>query len=112
MKNKNYKSLLMLSSAGFTAILSSCTGGNKQVNKEETKDPNILLVVVDDMGYSDCGAFGGEINTPHIDSLAQNGIRFSRFHTSSLSAPTRSMLLTGVDTHLNGLGVMWKKRIK
>lgn len=106
MKNKNYKSLFMLSSVGLTAVLGSCGGGSKQANEGQAADPNILLIVVDDMGYSDCGAFGGEIKTPHIDSLAQDGIRFSSFHTSSLSAPTRSMLLTGIDTHLNGLGVM------
>lgn len=106
MKKKNGKYLFALGGVGFTAILSSCGGGNKQVNKDQPEDPNILLVLVDDMGFSDCGAFGGEIRTPNIDSLAENGMRFSRFHTSTLSAPTRAMLLTGVDTHQNGLGVM------
>ena len=68
--------------------------------------PNILLIVVDDMGFSDIQPFGGEIQTPHINRLAEQGIRFTRFHTSSLSAPTRAMLLTGVDNHQNGLGIM------
>lgn len=68
--------------------------------------PNILLIVVDDMGYSDCEPFGGEIRTPNLMNLAQEGVRFRHFYTSSLCAPTRALLLTGVDNHLNGLGVM------
>lgn len=59
------------------------------------KRPNILLIVADDLGWSDVGAFGGEIQTPHIDSLAANGIRLTDFHTASMCSPTRSMLLSG-----------------
>lgn len=72
----------------------------------QAKQPNFLLIVVDDMGYSDCEPFGGEIRTPNLVKLAEEGARFRNFYTSSLCAPTRSMLLTGVDNHLNGLGVM------
>ncbi|MEG6549691.1 arylsulfatase [Desulfocurvibacter africanus] len=72
----------------------------------QAKQPNFLLIVVDDMGYSDCEPFGGEIRTPNLAKLAEEGARFRHFYTSSLCAPTRSMLLTGVDNHLNGLGVM------
>jgi arylsulfatase A-like enzyme len=68
--------------------------------------PNFLLIVVDDMGYSDCEAFGGEIRTPNLMKLSQAGARFRHFYVSSLCAPTRSLLMTGVDNHLNGLGVM------
>lgn len=68
--------------------------------------PNFLVVVVDDMGYSDCQPFGGEIATPHLQELAESGARFRGFHTSSLCAPTRSMLLSGCDNHQAGLGVM------
>lgn len=70
------------------------------------KRPNVLLIVVDDMGYSDCEPFGGEIRAPNLMKLADRGVRFRHFYTSSLCAPTRSLLLTGVDNHLNGLGVM------
>ena len=70
---------------------------------KETR-PNILLVVVDDMGYSDIGPFGGEIRTPSLDSLAKSGIRFTDFHTSVACSPTRSMLLSGTDNHLAGMG--------
>lgn len=68
--------------------------------------PNIVLIVADDIGYSDFGAFGGEIETPNIDALAGEGVRFSNFHAASSCAPTRAMLLTGVDSHLAGVGSM------
>ncbi len=68
--------------------------------------PNIVLIVTDDMGFADIGAFGGEIATPNIDSLADAGVRFTNFYTHASCSPTRSMLLSGVDTHLNGLGNM------
>lgn len=66
--------------------------------------PNILLVLVDDMGFSDLGAFGGEIRTPHLDALAQSGLRFTDFHVTPVCAPTRAELLTGVDHHQTGIG--------
>jgi len=68
--------------------------------------PNILLVVVDDMGYSDVGAFGGEIETPHIDALADAGIRMTNFYVGPTCSPTRSMLMSGNDNHVAGLGNM------
>lgn len=68
--------------------------------------PNFLVVVVDDMGYSDIAPFGGEITTPTLQALADRGVRFRKFHTNSLCAPTRSMLLSGCDNHQAGLGVM------
>jgi arylsulfatase A-like enzyme len=68
--------------------------------------PNILLIVADDLGFSDLGAFGGEIKTPHLDAIALEGLRFTDFHTASTCSPTRSMLLSGTDHHLAGLGSM------
>ena len=70
------------------------------------KRPNLVVMLADDWGYSDVGAFGSEIQTPHLNQLAQNGTRFSNFHVSASCSPTRSMLLTGVDNHLNGVGNM------
>jgi arylsulfatase A-like enzyme len=70
------------------------------------KRPNIVVMLADDWGYSDVGAFGSEIHTPHLNQLAQSGTRFSNFHVSASCSPTRSMLLTGVDNHLNGVGNM------
>lgn len=71
---------------------------------KERMRPNILLIVVDDMGYSDIGPFGGEVRTPSLDSLAKSGMRFTDFHTSVACSPTRSMLLSGTDNHLAGMG--------
>ena len=68
--------------------------------------PNILLVVVDDMGYSDLGAFGGEIRTPNLDSLAAAGVRLTNFYVGPTCSPTRSMLISGNDNHVAGLGNM------
>lgn len=68
--------------------------------------PNIVVIVADDMGFADMGAFGSEIKTPNLDSLAQAGVRFNNFYTHASCSPTRSVLLSGVDTHLNGLGNM------
>ncbi len=66
--------------------------------------PNIVVLVADDWGFSDVGAFGGEIATPNLDALAYQGMRFANFHVAASCAPTRSMLLTGVDNHRNGVG--------
>jgi arylsulfatase len=68
--------------------------------------PNILLIVVDDMGYSDIGAFGGEIATPTIDALAEAGVRMTNFYVGPTCSPTRSMLMSGNDNHVAGLGNM------
>ena len=70
------------------------------------RPPNIVVLVADDWGYSDVGAFGSEIATPNIDGLARAGARFSNFHVTASCSPTRSMLLTGVDNHRNGVGSM------
>jgi arylsulfatase A-like enzyme len=68
--------------------------------------PNILLIVADDMGYADMGAFGGDIVTPNLDELAAEGVRFTQFTASATCSPSRSMMLTGTDSHLTGLGNM------
>lgn len=68
--------------------------------------PNIVVVMVDDMGYSDIGCYGGEIDTPHIDALASNGLRFSQFYNCGRCCPTRASLLTGLYPHRTGLGFM------
>lgn len=68
--------------------------------------PNFLIIVADDLGWSDLGAFGGEIATPNLDALALSGVRFTGFHTAPTCSPTRSMLMSGVDNHEAGLGTM------
>jgi len=84
--------------------LISCSGSPKAKIPLNNDRPNILVLVADDLGYSDLGCFGGEISTPNIDSLALNGIRFTRFHTAPMCAPSRAMLLTGNDHHIAGVG--------
>lgn len=66
--------------------------------------PNIVVVLVDDMGYSDIGPFGSEIETPTLDRLAANGIRFTNYHTTPLCSPSRASLLTGINAHRAGFG--------
>ena len=77
-----------------------------QTVAEAPKRPNFLVIVADDLGFSDLGAFGGEIATPNLDALALSGLRLTGFHTEAACAPTRSMLLTGNDSHSAGLGNM------
>ncbi|QZT38337.1 arylsulfatase [Halosquirtibacter xylanolyticus] len=74
--------------------------------KRKNNRPNFLVIVVDDMGYSDLGCFGSEIRTPNIDKLAAVGVINTNFHTSALCAPSRSMLLSGCDNHEAGMGTM------
>jgi arylsulfatase A-like enzyme len=73
--------------------------------KQVPDKPNILLIVADDLGYSDLGIYGSEIETPNIDALAAKGLIFSQFHTALMCAPSRAMLLTGNDNHIAGIGL-------
>ncbi len=68
--------------------------------------PNIVVILVDDMGYSDIGCYGGEIHTPNLDQLAQGGVRFTQFHNTARCCPTRASLLTGLYPHEAGIGHM------
>ena len=70
------------------------------------KRPNVLLIVADDLGYSDIGPFGGEIATPALDNLAKEGVQLSNFHVLPSCSPTRSVLLSGLDNHRAGIGTM------
>ena len=71
-----------------------------------SKKPNFLVLVADDLGFSDLGCYGGEIRTPNLDKLADEGLRMTGFHTASACSPTRAMLLSGTDSHLAGMGQM------
>ena len=68
--------------------------------------PNIVIIMADDMGYSDIGCFGGEIATPHIDRMAAQGLRFTQFYNASRCCPSRASLLTGLYAHQTGIGHM------
>jgi len=69
------------------------------------KRPNFLVIVADDLGFSDCGCFGSEISTPNIDQLAaqENAVRFTNYHVAAACSPTRSMLMTGKETYVTGM---------
>lgn len=104
--NKQFLNLAVL--ILFTAGVFLIAGCTKQADEvvEAGERPNIVVFLVDDMGYSDVGSFGSEISTPNIDALAKQGIQFTNYHTAATCSPTRSMLLTGVDNHLTGMGNM------
>ncbi|SDG30495.1 arylsulfatase [Dyadobacter soli] len=74
------------------------------------KKTNIILILADDMGYSDIGCFGSEIQTPNLDDLAKNGLRMSQFYNASRCCPTRASLLTGLFQHQAGVGDMVNSR--
>src|ERR1700755_3316575 len=73
---------------------------------EPKKQPNIVLILADDLGYSDLSCYGSEISTPNIDSLAMHGQIFTNFYTAAACSPSRAMLLSGTDNHIAGLGDM------
>ncbi len=77
-----------------------------EISPVEVRRPNLLLVIADDLGYTELGLTGSEVETPNIDGLARRGVLFSNFHAAATCSPTRSMLMTGVDNHRNGLGNM------
>src|SRR4029453_2336084 len=66
--------------------------------------PNVVLVVLDDVGFAQLGCFGSDIETPTFDALAANGLRYSNFHTTALCSPTRACVLTGRNHHATGMG--------
>ncbi|HEX5692439.1 MAG TPA: sulfatase-like hydrolase/transferase, partial [Roseiflexaceae bacterium] len=66
--------------------------------------PNIIVMLVDDMGWSDIGCYGGEIPTPNLDALAARGVRFTQFYNTARCSPTRASLMTGLYPHQAGMG--------
>src|SRR5690606_7044637 len=89
--------------ASITLIAAAVAPATAQTEPMPTAQrPNIVLIVADDVGFTDLGAYGGEARTPNIDSLAQRGAQFSRYYSSPLCSPSRAMLLTGMDNHRTG----------
>lgn len=87
--------------ATSAASLTTCAGTSSADDR-----PNIVLILADDLGFSDLGCYGGEISTPNIDSLAANGLRYRQFYNTARSCPSRASLLTGLTPHLAGVGHM------
>ena len=115
-----FKQLQLLFSFFLVLTISSCSDspGTGSSNSEAIttplptsvnnvdKRPNIILLIADDLGYSDLGSFGSEIKTPNLDALAQSGKVLTNFHVGPTCSPTRAMLLSGTDAHHAGLGTM------
>ena len=93
--------LKRLISLNLLLLLASCN----QININNNLKKNVLIILADDLGYTDLGCYGSEIETPNIDKLALKGTIFSNFYTSPLCAPSRAMLLTGNDNHTAGIGI-------
>ena len=74
---------------------------------KSSDNPNIVLILIDDLGLTDLQAFGGEINTPNMNALAAEGMIFSNYHTTPECAPSRAMLLTGMDNHNTGICLLY-----
>lgn len=79
-------------------------------NQAAAAPPNVILIMADDMGWSDLGCFGGEIETPNLDALANGGLRFTQFYNTGRCCPTRASLLTGLYPHQAGIGHMMEDR--
>ena len=92
---------LLLSSIAIVLLLTADANAEK---------PNIIIILSDDMGYSDIGCYGGEIQTPVLDELASNGLRFTQFYNTGRCCPTRAALLTGLYPHQTGIGHMVNDR--
>ena len=94
----------------LAATMVGCASGDEETPAEATARPNILVILVDDMGYSDISPFGGEVETPTLDALASEGLMLTNFHVLPTCSPTRSVLLTGTANHVAGLGTMGEMR--
>jgi arylsulfatase A-like enzyme len=99
-----------LQTLGAAAALVSLHGARAAGQPQSKKQPNIVLIMADDMGYSDIGCYGGEVNTPNLDLLAAGGLRFSQFYNAARCCPTRASLLTGLYPHQAGVGHMVENR--
>ncbi len=104
----HHRDITALFLLGLMVAISGCVDTAETTGAAAPADQrlNILLVVADDLGWTDLGSFGSEIETPNIDRLAERGVRFNDFHVSVSCSPTRSMLLSGNDNHVAGLGNM------
>ncbi len=102
MKRRDF---LKIAGTGLLGTAIGCANARQQT----TSRPNILLIMADDMGYSDIGCFGGEIDTPNLNSLAADGLRFTQFYNCARCCPTRASLMTGLFPHQAGVGGMVNK---
>jgi arylsulfatase A-like enzyme len=102
MRERFMSKATRLNRRDFLALSASAAG----VGAGGRRRPNILLIVADDLGYSDLGCYGGEIRTPHVDALAANGLRFTQFYSTARCCPSRASILSGQYPHKVGVGHM------
>src|ERR1700755_533421 len=108
---KYNKLYVLLPVVGVTvASLLAWTIKPKPKAQAAPKRPNIIVILADDMGFSDVGCYGSEIRTPNIDSLANSGVRFTHFRNTARCCPSRASLLTGLYAHQTGVGHMVNPR--
>ncbi|WP_027137450.1 arylsulfatase [Gaetbulibacter saemankumensis] len=107
MKKVKLWGLLLLFIVTMVACKSQTQHVKNQDNNKEER-PNIIVIMADDLGFSDLGCYGGEIDTPNLDRLAKNGVRSNAFYNTSRCCPTRASLLTGLYQHQAGIGGMTK----
>ena len=105
--NHTRRDFLTTIGAGSAALLLAGCSQKEKVTKEKS---NIVLIMADDMGFSDIGCYGGEIDTPNLDRLAANGLRFTQFYNQARCCPTRASLMTGLNPHQTGWGHMKEDR--
>ncbi len=100
--------LLLVPAALVAAVAAIAIAGGavgaRSVAAQVDARPNIIVILVDDMGWSDIGSYGGEIPTPNLDALAARGVRFTQFYSTPRCSPTRASLLTGLYPHQAGMG--------
>jgi arylsulfatase A-like enzyme len=98
----NRKLIIVIGMGVSVLAFSGCT---ENTNSKSTR-PDIVIILADDMGFSDIGCFGGEIETPNIDKLASQGMSFTQFYNAGRCCPSRASLLTGLYPHQAGVGAM------
>ncbi len=100
------RDFIRLSAVGVGGFLLGAGCRSVQGDAVSSRRPNIILIMADDMGFSDIGCYGGEIETPNLDRLAANGVRFTNFYNTARCCPTRASLMTGLHPHETGIGHM------
>lgn len=104
--NFSRRDFLRFASAAGAALPLACQSSSEAPEQADGGRPNIVLIMADDMGYSDIGCYGGEIATPHLDALAEGGLRFKQFYNGARCCPTRAQIMTGLYAHQTGIGHM------